>query len=271
MVSRYVFSGAVGSTTGRAHVRCYRPNQDGGGIGGEGATRVAVVTDGCSSGRCSEVGARLGAAWLATHLPRYLGGADGVGADLDVALRAATAELVTVLAAVARMLAREPSDLVQVTRDYLLFTFLVAAVWADRAAIFGIGDGVFSVDGDTVVLDAGPENAPAYVAYRCLPPEAVAPSMREVAPVVWYLGDRNSVQSLLVATDGAAEMRARAGAVLADGGVAGCLEQFATDDRYVRNPSLLQKRLNVLGGSNRLLADDTTIAILRRREVGTCL
>ena len=59
------FSVYTGAVTGREHRRALRDGQD--GFAPVVSPRVvgAVVTDGCGSGRTSEVGARLGAAWLA--------------------------------------------------------------------------------------------------------------------------------------------------------------------------------------------------------------
>lgn len=85
------------SVAGRAHRRLGKNNQDAAAVShGDGFT-VAVVCDGCSSGAASEVGAKLGARFLATQVP---GLARQVGLSLALAERVADA-LVEYLAVVA--------------------------------------------------------------------------------------------------------------------------------------------------------------------------
>src|SRR4051794_29186626 len=66
------FTVATGSVTGREHRRVQRNNQDGLAVRVEPERIVAAVCDGCSSGTSSEVGARLGAAFIVAQLPRLL-------------------------------------------------------------------------------------------------------------------------------------------------------------------------------------------------------
>jgi len=67
---------AAGSVTGRDHRRAARDGQDGFAllVSAKANVVASVVTDGCSSGRTSEVGARLGAAWIATLIEERWGG-----------------------------------------------------------------------------------------------------------------------------------------------------------------------------------------------------
>ena len=66
------FFATCGSVTGREHARLGRNNQDGVALAARDGLLVAVVTDGCSSGKWSEVGARLAARWLVEWTPHYL-------------------------------------------------------------------------------------------------------------------------------------------------------------------------------------------------------
>lgn len=221
----------TGSVVGREHVRLGKNNQDGVACATSldtGRTAV-VVTDGCSSGAFSEIGARLGAAWLARIVAR---------ADRDLEPRA-VAE-----AAVAR-LCRALAALEVPVADYLLFGFLCAAIDERRAFVFGVGDGVYAVDGEVTALDPGPDNAPPYAAYALVGLEAPPPTVHLSLPA-------SDVRSLVVATDGALDLPADEG-----------LARFASDEALARNPSLLEKRLRVLGERRRLLRDDTTVAVLR--------
>jgi hypothetical protein len=234
---------ATGSVLGREHARLGRNNQDAVAIAREGAWLVAVVTDGCSSAPASEVGARLGASFLAAHVPAI--------ARREVSPEAvaseASAALLGYLGTVARGLAVSASA-AAVVHDHLLFTFLCAVVGPTRAFVFGAGDGVFSIDGRVTVLDSGPDNAPDYLAYGLLAALAPATSPTRVHADVEVAG----LRSLVVATDGAVDLLPQ-----------NDLRPFEERDVFVKNPSLVQKRLAVLGALEARLRDDTTLALLR--------
>lgn len=245
----HAFRAAYGSVAGLEHRRLGRNNQDAAAVAHDGGVAVAVVTDGCSSGASSEVGARLAAAWLSTWL------AEIARAHESPAAWASAVELRLVDACrdVARTLARDDASLRAVVGEYFLFTFLAAVVAPSRVAVLGAGDGVYSVDGVAHVLAAGEGNAPDYVGYGILD-GAGAPRVR-----VLFEASSDSVASLSVCTDGACDLLDRAPAELSR------LEQ---DPRILENPSLLRKRLTVLAERDRLLFDDTTIAVLARDRGG---
>ena len=226
---------AAGSVTGREHTRLHRNNQDGVAARVEPERILAAVCDGCSAGRSSEVGARLGAAWIVASLPRILAGRP----DESELGEQIAAGLVDYLRQIAAGLGGGPG----VVQDYLLFTFLAAVVEPDRALIIGLGDGLFAVDGERRVLDPGPDNAPAYLGYRLVDPSLLrAPT--SLAPRL-HLRAR-AVRSLVLATDGAAAL----------------LPHELDNSLYARNPSLAQKRLNAV---EQRLADDASLVVIRRR------
>lgn len=97
------FTAAAGSVTGRDHRRAHRDGQDGFALVATPKVTAAIVTDGCSSGPTSEVGARLGATWIAQRITRVFSSA---AAHLDPVggARAVTSGLVDHLDATARSL-----------------------------------------------------------------------------------------------------------------------------------------------------------------------
>lgn len=224
---------AAGSVTGRDHRRAERDGQDGFATVATADVVAAVVTDGCSSGRASEVGARLGAAWIAALIEERLASA----ASEDDA-RAAAAAIVEALVERLKGLGLDP----RAASDMLLFGFLAAAVTRDVAIVFGVGDGLVSVDGAITVIDPGPDNAPPYAAYALLG----AP----IAPRVLFVGRADAVSTIAVATDGVD---------------AETLAELAADPRFDANASLLRKRLVVLGDAGRF-HDDATVGLVRRRR-----
>lgn len=191
---------ASAAVIGARHARDARNGQDaaaswvaGEPIGPWPDAAVVVVCDGCGSGASSEVGARLGArAVLGAITARLKMGAHLI--SLDAAFWAAVrADIVAFLGDLAK---RMPGALEDVVHDYLLFTIVAAVVIDETAYIWAIGDGAYVIDG--IVRELGPfaNNQPPYIAYDLIGTPAVA--HEETAPVR---------RSVIVATDGAAEMR----------------------------------------------------------------
>ena len=239
------FVAAAGSVTGRDHRRAERDGQDGHAVVITADVLAVVVTDGCSSGRASEIGARIGAAWLAalierhfrvTHVPERTDAAHAVAAVVE--------ELLVRLEALARSL--DVGGDVKAARvdEALLFGFLAVVVTPATTIVFGIGDGVVLADGKLTVLDPGPHNAPPYVAYGLLG--------SRIEPRVHFACPTERLELVAIATDGLLPV----GEVLAD---------IAGDPRYAKNPSLLRKRLVVLSDAG-AFSDDATVAVVRRRS-----
>lgn len=247
---------AAGTVVGREHRRVGRDGQDGHATAVRCRLAVAVVTDGCSSGEASEVGARLFAPVLVGLVARHARDLDptdpreaaaclagAVSADLARSLRAV---LEVVLRAEPEAAPDDARAAALAVERFLLFGFLAAVLTDELAIVFGIGDGLV-VDGDEVtVLDPGPENAPPYAAY------ALLPRMEAPAPRVHVARRAEDVDCLAVATDGLADLP---GATL---------RELAGDARLGKNPSLLGKRLRVLADQG-AFRDDATVAVLLRR------
>jgi hypothetical protein len=236
--SRYLVTS--GTCLGREHARLGKNNQDGIGIFADPEVIAAVVTDGCSEGAASEVGAKLAAHWLASWAPLYARATGFVASRFVPAL---VRGLVRHLEPFVRGMSSLPGIDPLVVREHFLFTFLMALVRRDRTTVFGLGDGLFSVDGKTTILDPGPDNAPAYAAYRLVGIGGAED------PVLHLDVETATYESLVLGTDGAAKL---------------CLDGLVTDDRLLDNPSLLHKRLAARGTRERLY-DDTTVVLIRRR------
>jgi hypothetical protein len=247
---------------GRDHVRLHRNNQDGVAMTVKDDIIVAAVTDGCSSGKYCEVGARLGAMWLARWVPHYVR-----SWSPSSQAEAVRHGLLDFLSRLSRDLAPEGLPIDDLLQHLFLFTFIVAVVTPERTWVFGQGDGVVSVNGNTLVLDPGPDNAPRYVAYALADPSKLRVSPESAAGVTGSLfdGATEDVRSVIIATDGATDLISRADQPLADGSRQGGIDQFEEEPRYIRNPSLMHKRLVVIGEGNGRLRDDTTLALIRRR------
>jgi hypothetical protein len=238
----------AGSVIGREHLRLGRNNQDAAVVLERDGFAVGVVTDGCGSGPSSEVGARLGARFLAR---RILSEARKNGLTSELPTRVCES-LVSFLFTVARGLDVEGEALGDDVAHQLLFTFQCAVMDGERALVFGVGDGVVSIDGATRVLEAGPGNAPAYLAYRLVPQARLPLDFRAhaaTAPVLHHFGPASLVA---LATDGLSRAVPE-------------LLALCGDDSVWRNPFQLGRALNVLSARpGASLADDSTVALLKR-------
>ncbi|MBI5477966.1 MAG: protein phosphatase 2C domain-containing protein [Deltaproteobacteria bacterium] len=238
------FQVAGGSVTGRAHAVLGRGNQDAfAWVDGDDAL-VAVVCDGCSSGRHSEVGAHLGARLVAAAVAR------GGGAGVDFGRHDFWAEVRgAVLGEVSRLARAMGGDLRRTVEEFFLFTIVGAALGPERAVLFSVGDGLVVVNGAATRLGPFPDNEPPYLAYGLLEEDGPRFVVQAVGPV-------EAVQSLLVGSDGAADLSDRQP-----------LDDFWADDRCFANPDAVRRRLTVLarpGAGGPGLADDATLVVVRR-------
>jgi len=227
----------AGTRIGAEHVRVGRNNQDAFAVLGAGSRSIAVVTDGCSMGAASEVGAVLGASWIASRVMRASGPLS-CRAEVEALCEALAVDLD---AALGRWTEGDPA---LVARCFL-FTFLAAVVDGDTVSVFGAGDGLYLLGSRGVcVLDSGPDNAPAYAAYRVLGDDVfdgLRPA-REV-PRVHHVG---ALERVLIATDGAQALARE-------------LPGWMDDPALWRSPRALERRLNQHA---RALLDDTTVVAI---------
>lgn len=244
MTNTIQIAAAAAAITGAAHARSARNGQDAAvAWAGEGIA-VVIVTDGCSAGASSEVGARIGANLFARAIAaRLTSGATPSSREVWEDARA------DVRAALAELLERWPGDRGVAIHDHFLFTVVAAAVTRDASAVWALGDGVYLVGGETRALGPFRDNQPPYLAYDLLGEAAVAHFA--VAPPC----------SLVIATDGASEL---------------ALEQFESD-RFVDHPDALRRQLAMLTRSTQridwdaqrivqtpaLVQDDIAVGIVR--------
>lgn len=257
---------ASASVIGARHSRAARNGQDAVAsvtvsVGNETAA-VTVVCDGCSSGQSSEVGAQLGANLFARAVGARL--AMG-GSPCDPGLWAdARAEVVAQLGALAdQMLGRDSDpcerlvgasdELIDVVREHFLFTVVAAAVRGDEAAVWAVGDGVYSYGDYTRELGPFADNAPPYLGYDLL---------GDARPAHFEIAAPNC-GVIVIGTDGAME--------LIDG-----VSRFA-GRRYVEHPDALRRELSLRAKPQERidwearrvvrtpaeLQDDCAIAVLR--------
>jgi hypothetical protein len=249
---------AGGSVMGTYHRKCFRNNQDAYCIGENDKALIAVVCDGCGSGKYSEVGSRLLSRFLVHEGLRLLGDCSGSIEQVLEQLRQRAVDFIT------RIAVNLGDDLKENINDHFLCTVFLAIVYNDELYIFTLGDGCFSVNGNLKIIDEN--NVPNYLAY------GVLGSDDENYEFKFQLRlPMTEVKSVLLATDGAVEIEERAESminILGSNQKIGHLSDFETDDRFLKNRSLLQKRLVILGVNHGIMSDDTTMVLIRRMEAG---
>ena len=248
------------SSVGRSHQRARRGSQDAWAARVEGATAIAVVCDGCSGGEASEIGAGLGARFIAADLARRL----RAGADVDDVADATLTALVALLDRTARACSVD-DDVSAFVASCLLFTVQAAVIGPERFCVFGVGDGLVRVNGAGIDVPAADDGAPDCPAYR------LVDGLHDHARLrVHARGSTASLRSIVVASDGALELGASSSVLLPSGELFGGVSLFERDERFVSNPSLAQKRIASLGPA--APEDDCSVVVLRRRPlIGSAL
>lgn len=275
-----IFEAAGGSVMGRHHQRSGTNNQDAWQLTVDDAIAIAVVCDGCGSGRHSEVGAKLGAVLMKQVLYHQLSmaGVDGeVGPDLRF-WQGIQAQLLAQLELIALTLG-DRTQLVRTIYDYLLFTIVGAIATPQWTQVFTLGDGVLVLNGEVLALPKYANNAPPYVAYGLLGGAIANRSATELQFNVHRTMPTAAVESLLVGTDGVNALMAAADQPLPGREEAvGAIAQFWDDDRYFKNPDRVRRRLALVNRTVThwhdssqqrtlfpgLLNDDTTLIVWRK-------
>jgi hypothetical protein len=293
------FTIAAGSVLGTHHRQLGLNNQDAWGWEQGSWGTIAVVCDGCGSTPHSEVGAQVGVRFCLQSLRESLQrGEDPTESWFWGNLHD---RLLHKLGQFARSLSGgtlegESLDIntFSILRDYCLFTILGAVITPTVTSIFGLGDGVYALNGVVQVLKNSPENswvhslnnAPPYLAYGLLNPRPSCFSSKELQIRVYQQCPTAAVNALFVGTDGVMDLQAVAAQCLpGKSEPVGDLAQFWQTDRYFTNPDAVRRRLALINREvtqpdwqqrqlqkNRgLLPDDTTFICLRRGAIESYL
>jgi hypothetical protein len=160
----------AGSAPGADHLALGKNLQDAAAAWTDGTTACGVVSDGCGSGRHSEVGAQL---TVAVGL-RVLASAE---VPLEEVPRLVLSEVVRALGGIVDAVA--PRDRRAFVEDALSATLLGFLVRGEGAVVFGVGDGTVWLGDEVVVLDQGGRpQVPAHALFggRVSPFERVVPA-----------------------------------------------------------------------------------------------
>jgi hypothetical protein len=265
---------AAGTVIGIEHRLRGRNNQDGFAVMADENNLAAIVCDGCSSSPGSEVGAKLIARLAADSILKLMARKQAsAGSEILPLLRE---EILFRLRAITRELP-EPGNAVD---EMFLATIIGATVNDHTASVFSLGDGIFSVNGQSEVIDEN--NRPNYLAYSLSPGDYPEVDQQSIDFILRKEIPTSDFESLAIATDGAAEFEKKKNqtfTVLGKEETVRGFAQFEQEERYLKNPSLLAKRLFLLNAEKTtidwsgrqvsrfpgIFNDDTTIVLIRRR------
>lgn len=286
-----VFEIAGGSVAGRDHVKAGKNGHDAYGWYLGSDCLVAVVTDGCGSGKHSEVGAKLAVPLLINSIRYHL--EHSLEQPLTSALETQFGEenptssfwervRSDVLAQIRVLALAMGGSFSRTVSDYFLFTVLGALITPVGTCLFSIGDGRIELNGEVIPLGPFPDNEPPYLTYAL-----VETSLSSQDPGALKFQTRviptQELQTLLIATDGGNDLAASAGKHLpGKDELIGPLSQFLATDLFYVNPDAIRRRLMMANreiirpdwGNQRMrkevghLPDDTTIVAIRRRQSG---
>jgi serine/threonine protein phosphatase PrpC len=258
------FEYASGSIIGRNHVFAGKNNQDAYRIVANEKFIIAVVCDGCGSGKHSEVGAKLGARLVINAI------ADLLNQSSDQDLEISKPEFwdsvkINLLQKLKDFVALSSGDL-EFVNDYLLFTILGSVIISSETVTFSMGDGAIAINGKFTEIPPYADNAPPYLAYGLYKPEAINFEIRDRLPT-------SELESLLIATDGISDL-----VKVED------IHQFWQEARYFKNPDAIRRKLAMLNREETkpdwnkrelikrsgVLSDDTSLVVIRKKRYDLC-
>lgn len=154
-----------GSVIGREHVRLGKNNQDGKNFGsvviGEKTYYYGFVSDGCSAGNNSEVGAKLIVAYLASEVRMMI----ATGTTIENIPDSLFNRCVGYLRSIASLTCvGDPQQSLDFIKNHLLCTVIGFVMDDKKLIIFSAGDGVIVVNDAVTNIDQN--NTPKYLAYH---------------------------------------------------------------------------------------------------------
>jgi serine/threonine protein phosphatase PrpC len=295
------FETATGSVIGRNHREKGLNNQDFSGFYTNDELVVGIVSDGCGSSSCSEIGAYLGCNILMDQIVNKYGRMI-LSSEIETHDRAEYLfkEIQCgVLRKLSNILETLPfSRLSEKINEAFLFTLVGFVITPDVTITFSIGDGFIFLN-ETCLKIENPIsdddqflNAPPYISYGLLK-TSVYP--KSVDFTIHHHLPTENVNSLLVATDGLDDfIKNENSCIPGQKKLVGPVSQFWTDDQYFKLKTGIQRHLIVVNrdryraelmsqstqlGANvhtkhdarlvkelGLLTDDTTLISVRRKQ-----
>jgi len=269
-----MFEIAAGSVLGSNHKWDEKNNQDAFHCLIDDKYTIAVVCDGCSEGKHSEIGARIGSMIVANNIRQAL----DESYIYNLALSGARITALQDLKAVIRTMSTEHTS--QLVNDYFLFTVVGVIISEHTTMVFSLGDGAYALNGKITRLGPFPNNAPPYLAYGGLVESSIQDEQL-VRFQVYELLETRQVESIMIGTDGIIDfINAENQNIPGKTDKVGPLSQFWTENKYFTNKDMVRRKLYLtnkavtrpiwseqrMATEKGLLPDDTTLVVMRRKQ-----
>lgn len=266
---------ASGSIQGMSHRLVGKNNQDSCDWFNSENLAAAVVCDGCSGGKHSEVGSKLVSRLMLKELITLKRKPNSK--DLEYIRQNILSQI--------RVLANAMGgNFSQVVNDYFLATLLGFIITSDGAVIFGLGDGVIFANGEEIKTDISTNNQPPYFGYDLLDSSLLknSPEILKIRILKEFSADE--LDSILIGTDGVNDfIRAEEKNMPGKSDLVGSISQFWQDEKFIKNPDNIRRKLFLankdavkylrdkydhiikIEKESGLLPDDTTIVVAKRQ------
>lgn len=204
-----------------------------------------IVSDGCGSGKFSEVGAQIGVRILGKLINESLSRSKKIDFDR---IRMKLLGQISVLAT------SMGDSFSEIINDFFLFSLVGFVVTQEIVTIFYCGDGMYAINGNVTKLGPFPKNAPPYVSY------SLAGDQNPIIETVTF--ETENVDSLAVGTDGTDFVPK----------LEEELSVWLKTDVLFKNPDVLRRRLALMNLekiedgvlTSGPFKDDTTLIIARK-------
>lgn len=214
---------------------------------------VGLITDGCGSGKQSEIGAQIGAKVFGQKL--FALATRNLNQGKSEFTRWAEVKMHTL--GVLQSLASQIDDSMTQALNDLLYATVGFLVTPENTYVFHCGDGSYAVNEEITKLGPFENNAPPYLAYALTDGH----STRSYLALTKYKTE--DVQSLCVTSDGVDYIK----------DFQFVLKTWLSEDIVFKNPDVLRRRLAVMNAESAKdgvlrggpLKDDTSCVILRRK------
>src|SRR3989344_937542 len=215
---------------------------------GDGVYNIGVISDGCSEGKNSEVGAKLACSFSVSNISRLLEQKVYLGKIPFLLFK----NQITFLRRVINQYKFSSyPDRLEFIKNHLLFTQIGFIQGYENTIVFAYGDGLVTVNNNVDFRDQG--EAPYYPAYHLIDKRLLSDASEIPESFDSFVVKTKDIQKLAIGTDA---WRAEKDLILSG---------YIWENQH---ESALQRKMNVWSTRQRRFQDDATLITLERIQEG---
>ena len=196
-----IFEITGGSVAGARHAKTGKNNQDAFIWRQTDDLVIAIVADGCGSGRFSEIGAQIGARLFINRLMKAMNHNHSIEPSLELSRQLTLEDLESLILKTAWR-----GERIKEHFQHFLFTLVGTVITPDQTILFHIGDGVVCENGKVAEIGPFSNNQPPYIAYGLIEQSPEGFSLKDLKFTIYFTGPTSEVQSILIGTDGVVDL-----------------------------------------------------------------